>query len=497
MRFKLQTLASVFLLLQSLSASAQLLDVGTHTSTFTGNTRGFWFTAPTNFTITGVGAPTDAASTNFDVSILRFTAPPPVFSSTTTAFDTLHMSRDNAGSSLIGVSISVTAGQVIGVLGGRRDADNSRTANSYAPAPYASSILGLPVELSRLGMQNRISTSDPSSVGVFTEIGSSIGRLLLFIAPASPDVTNTTSAMQASISALRGVMDRRLSGLALMSSYDCNSFDKHGVCVSFQARDSNFDNFNEGAGVLNAAYRVTPQVRLGAFVDYRGAEKEPSGINFSNDLPTFGAFLRYNQNLNGIGLQAKVLAAFRNGDAMITRGSSLADTEPGSGKASLNSYVISGELGWGFAFSPTMLANPFVGVRYTEAARGAYTEATTPDVEYPISYDQYSQRFTTATAGLRVSGMFTEKVGYQIGAAIEHDIQREFSAYSGTSTISGLESFSLDTNGANNRTRGVGTLGLFYQAQNNMRLTGNVSVRNQAFSSQTAISAIAGFQVAF
>ena len=73
--------------------------------------------------------------------------------------------------------------------------------------------------------------------------------------------------------------------------------------------------------------------------------------------------------------------------------------------------------------------------------------------------------------------MLTEKVGYQIGAGIEHDLQQKTSTYSGTSTISGLETFAINVDGVKNRTRGVGSVGMFYQVEKNQRLMGNVSIR--------------------
>lgn len=332
----------------------------------------------------------------------------------------------------------------------------------------------------------------------FKDVGLAFDNISLTpYTPPGPDATNTTVALRSNSGTLRGVMDRRLSDLALMSGYDCQTFDKYGVCLSFQARYTNFDSFNEGSGILTAAYRLTDNVRLGTFIDYRASETEPTGIKFSNDLPTFGAFIGYSQHLNGTGLQGKVLAAVQNDNATVTRDNSLSSTEPGSGKGSLNSYMVSGELGWGFAVSPSMLATPYVGVRYTDATRGSYSEETTTGVAAPISYNAYSQRLTTATAGVRLAGMLTEKVGYQIGAGVEHDLRQQTSTYSGTSTISGLETFAINVDGVKNRTRGVGSVGMFYQVEKNQRLMGNVSIRNQAYTSQTAVSAMAGYQVAF
>ena len=43
----------------------------------------------------------------------------------------------------------------------------------------------------------------------------------------------------------------------------------------------------------------------------------------------------------------------------------------------------------------------------------------------------------------------------------------------------------------------MGSLALFHQIDANQRLTGNLSVRGQAFSSETAVSLMGGYQAAF
>jgi hypothetical protein len=328
-----------------------------------------------------------------------------------------------------------------------------------------------------------------------TEIFYAVGPGFFLIPPS---FLNTIQAMARNAASLQGVVDSRISNLAFMSNYDCQTFDKHGVCLSFQARYTKFDNFNEGAGVVTAAYRLTNSFRMGAFIDYRVSENAPTGIKLSNDLPTFGAFLGYSQNHDGTGLQGKALAAYQKGNATVTRmGSEDLNTEAGSGKTSLNAYVLSGELGWGFALSPTLLVTPYLGIRYTDATRGSYAEAASNAVQFPISYNDYYQRFTTAFTGVRFSGMLSDKVGYQIGAGFEYDLQQKTSGYSGTSEIPGLEAFTIPTNGVDNRARAFGSVGMFYQVEKNQRLVGNVGIRNQVFTNQTALNFMAGYQVAF
>jgi len=173
----------------SSTASAALIDVGTQQTTFTGFTRGFWFVAPTDFTITGLGVPTDASSENFDVAVLRFAAIPPEFSAETSVFDTLFISRDNSGSSLLSTNINISIGDIIGIFGSR----GANSTNSYGTATYSSSILGLPVTLTRLLMQDDLRATDPAVVGVSSESGDRIGRVLVDINSQSQSVPEPAS----------------------------------------------------------------------------------------------------------------------------------------------------------------------------------------------------------------------------------------------------------------------------------------------------------------
>jgi hypothetical protein len=130
------------------------------TSTFTGNVRGYWFTAPTSFTMTSLFVPTDASTGAQSIAVLRFNgaAPPPVFPTTTNAFTTLFLTQNNPAAGAIPVSIPVVAGDVIGIMGYRA------TVNSYSAGPNNIVIAGLPVSLVRMGMQFPLTTTAPQQI---------------------------------------------------------------------------------------------------------------------------------------------------------------------------------------------------------------------------------------------------------------------------------------------------------------------------------------------
>jgi hypothetical protein len=152
------------------------------TSNYSPQARGYWFTAPTDMTITGLRVPTDASTGNQSIAVVKFNSAVPFFSSTSNDFTVLYLTQNNPDSGVLSVSIPIVSGSIIGVLGVRGSG-----VNSYAsPAPVSSSIFGIPVTLNRLGMQFSLETTAPQQL--FTESGGSISRVDLY-ATAGASVT--------------------------------------------------------------------------------------------------------------------------------------------------------------------------------------------------------------------------------------------------------------------------------------------------------------------
>lgn len=312
------------------------------------------------------------------------------------------------------------------------------------------------------------------------------------------DAPATKLALTVNQTALRSLMSQRSSAMMTMMDYDCETFDAKGYCISARARYTSMDRENEGAGVFTAAYRVTSKVRFGGFIDYSVGEKENAGLKSGDRMPTLGVFAAYSENSDLTGLQAKATAAYNSGKVAVTRDNRLVGAEPGSGKAGLETYAVAAELGWGFAVSPMMRATTYAGIRYSDVTRKAYAEGAVADtVDYPISYNAFYQRQTSVTAGVRFNGLFSDRVGYQASLGGEYDLAQKASAYSGKSAITDLETFSLANTGGANRTRVVASTGLFYQMDKMQRMTANVAIRGQAYSSQPSVTTLVGYQAAF
>lgn len=156
-----------------LGATAQtMMPLPGYTSTFTGNCRGYYFTAPTCFTITGLQVPTDIGTGAQSIAVVRLQALPPLFSATTNAFTILYLTQSNATPGIISVNIQVEQGDIIGILGQRG------TSNSYAPSNFATNIAGFPVTIARLGMQFPLPTNPPQQL--WTEAAGSVSRVEMY-----------------------------------------------------------------------------------------------------------------------------------------------------------------------------------------------------------------------------------------------------------------------------------------------------------------------------
>ncbi|HNR20634.1 MAG TPA: hypothetical protein PKN75_06970, partial [Bacteroidia bacterium] len=142
-------------------------------TTFTGNVRGYWFTAPSSFTITSVNVP--LTGTTQSIAIVKFTGavPPPVFSATTNAFTTEFLVQNSTNTSSIPCNVTVNAGDVIGILGQRGN------ITSYGPStnPVNVTIAGSSVPLNRMIMQLPLGANAPQNLSWEASATTPIGRI--------------------------------------------------------------------------------------------------------------------------------------------------------------------------------------------------------------------------------------------------------------------------------------------------------------------------------
>jgi hypothetical protein len=159
-----------------------------------------------------------------------------------------------------------------------------------------------------------------------------------------PSSSDTQSSLTRLASGLRGTFNSAslISNFPNSNTYDCNLFDVKGMCISAGGRYSTVDNpsSNSSAAVVTLGYKVSPNIRIGGFLDQSVNTHSPTGIDISNKHPMMGAFAYWNQNADGLGYQVKIANAYQDKDLSTTR-DVIGTSEAGRGNTSLNtrSYV--------------------------------------------------------------------------------------------------------------------------------------------------------------
>lgn len=312
-----------------------------------------------------------------------------------------------------------------------------------------------------------------------------------------PDVDNTVISILLNEPAVRSLLLRHATATTNALEYDCAVFDSNNVCVSVGARYGQLgsDN-NEFTGLLTAAYRATDEIRVGAFADYRFAGTTPDGLRLRNNTPIFGGFVVYEENRDTSGLRLRASIAYQEAQLRVTR-SELTNTEPGQGTGTLGSLGFGAEASYGFRDTNGWVFAPYAGLRRIETSRGRYTETTSDAVEFPLSYDRFGQYVTSGITGVRVRGPLADGLTFVAGAGIEYDLNSRLNAYSGTSTVPGLVSFSVTTDEDARRLRAVGSVGLRYDVAANQQLMLDAGVRETPYSDKPNITTMVRYAMGF
>lgn len=142
-------------------------------------TRGYWFEAPADFTITGLRVPDETGFGLQNVEVIRFDGnnAPPAFPGTTNDFQSLARFIGEPSANILAVNIPVRTGEIIGIIGAA--GDGSIMHNSYGPSgSFMSEIFGRPTELTRMGMQFNLATTNAQDM--WTEPAGPVSRVEMY-----------------------------------------------------------------------------------------------------------------------------------------------------------------------------------------------------------------------------------------------------------------------------------------------------------------------------
>ncbi len=323
-----------------------------------------------------------------------------------------------------------------------------------------------------------------------------VGWWNLVFALAGPSAFDTQASLHSLAPKLRSGFNSQAiaTNFANMNTYDCDLFDSNGVCVSVGGQQTYVDNpsSNMTSTVVVAGYKVSPQVRIGGFLNQNINNNTVSSVHISNSNPLMGLFAVWNQNEDHLGYQVKIANAYQDKDVTTTR-EVIRSSQAGTGNTTLNTQSYVGELSYAFmANEDKTLVRPYAAIRYTRIKQDGYTESSS--VSTPLTYAALEDRSTTALVGVKLNHKLAEKVILTGSLGIEQDIDHHVDNLTATG-VSGLTSENF--NDSIKRTRPVASIGAYYMPVKNQRISADVYYQQLPFQSTGAATAYVNYTIGF
>jgi len=339
-----------------------------------------------------------------------------------------------------------------------------------------------------------MSTNLSSYTGLAYSLSYDLNDVYLTLASNPAD---TQQSLVNTSSVLQNTFTLQNSVLVNSFTYDCNEFGVNNVCVSAGGRNTAVaaaSGLNNTSGLLIAAYRPHPNLRVGAYADQNlSMNNSGSTVNLGNNTPLIGLFGAWNEKLDGTGTEIKISAAYGQKNATVTR-QIVSTSEPGSGSSQVNSQGAQVTAKYGFAVTEKAIVSPYIGIRYTQTNMRGYSEAASSTVTEPLTYSALNTNATSALVGVGASYKVIPAITTYASVGIESDTNTSNGSYYGTNpNISGLTSVNFNPNPV--KTRPTAMLGGYYDIEKNHRIGVTGIYRQEPFQAVTTTTVMVTYTV--
>ena len=284
-----------------------------------------------------------------------------------------------------------------------------------------------------------------------------------------------------------------------LTEYDCAKFTVHNVCFSVISKYNAVREFDSTfSGVVVAAWRPIPEIRIGAWAEQTANHPSISGVSYRSAEPSVGAFSVFEENTDNTGFRLRT-AFYRATNSLRLSRDTIGTSEPGYGMTTMNTIGYGGEVSYGMEIDPAWKVAPYVGFWKVSSERSGYTES---GVSYPITYSRNEININNATAGLRFLGRIEDNINLIIGAGIEKNLDTKQMGMAGSSNVLLLENFTMSMPSLSENIRGVGSVGVSYDIDKDQTVMSQVVVKQlpeiQSYATgRFGVTALVKYQVAF
>ena len=313
-----------------------------------------------------------------------------------------------------------------------------------------------------------------------------------------PSPYSTLNSIEQNTPGLATSFNQQLGALQAALTYDCVKFDSNNICLSGGGRYTYAGANPSGdaqAALVILGYKPAPSIRVGVYLDQSINISSPSNISQTHDSPMWGLFGNWSQHQDGTGLSLEGNAAFAFSSLAVSRSSNYS-TEPGSGSGSFNSQAFRLQANYALPITEEIRLIPYLGIRYTHLNFGSYSESSNSQVMAPLSYNSLTQSIFSALSGVGLYSKLAEKLSGVVSVGFQQNLMYSMSNYSGTSTIPGINSFSVQMPSYQN-TMITTSAGLFYDVVSNQRVGLNFLWQQQPFIGTNTSSVMATYTIGF
>lgn len=197
------------------------------------------------------------------------------------------------------------------------------------------------------------------------------------------------------------------------------------ICVSLGGQaiavtDSSDTDAATGLSVA-LAVRLAEYLRFGVGVSSELSSQEPGGYSYDQTIPMLSGFVEIGST-DGHGFKLRSAIAVRSGDLEYER------EDVASGSGALRSWGGSADLSYSFALGSDVSLAPFVGVKYFNSNREAYSDTAGSS---SVNYSEVDSDATFLQGGLSLLGHFSDMVSYSATAGVRGQVSGEMDDFVG------------------------------------------------------------------